>query len=125
MAERRSQPGKGASLTAADLLGRPAALVVAHPGHELRVHGWLEKARPQVFVLTDGSGPTGSSRLRSTTRVLDRAGATAGCIYGRLADRVFYQALLAGRPEGFLSFFRKPIHIHTILHLSYHCGHDP
>ena len=23
----------------------PAALVVAHPGHELRVHGWLELAR--------------------------------------------------------------------------------
>lgn len=31
-----------------------AALVVAHPGHELRVYGWLEQARPRVFVLTDG-----------------------------------------------------------------------
>src|SRR4030095_641561 len=28
-----------------------AALVSAHPGHELRVHGWLEIARPLVFVL--------------------------------------------------------------------------
>jgi hypothetical protein len=29
----------------------PAALVIGHPGHELRVHGWMEHARPQVFVL--------------------------------------------------------------------------
>ena len=33
-----------------------AVLVVAHPGHELRVHGWLELARPTVCILTDGSG---------------------------------------------------------------------
>jgi hypothetical protein len=31
-----------------------AALVVAHPGHELRVFHWLRLARPCVFVLTDG-----------------------------------------------------------------------
>ena len=34
-------------------------LFVAHPGHELCVHGWLEIARPKVFVLTDGSGRSG------------------------------------------------------------------
>nr|MDP9120522.1 hypothetical protein [Acidobacteriota bacterium] len=27
-----------------------AALVIGHPGHELRVHGWLERARPLVLV---------------------------------------------------------------------------
>ena len=32
------------------------ALVIGHPGHELLVHGWLEVARPIVFVFTDGSG---------------------------------------------------------------------
>src|SRR5438034_752023 len=30
-----------------------AALFIAHPGHELLVHGWLELVRPFVFVLTD------------------------------------------------------------------------
>jgi hypothetical protein len=44
--------------------------MIAHPGHELRVHHWIERTRPLVFVLTDGSGHTGVSRLASTTAVL-------------------------------------------------------
>ncbi|HEV7784475.1 MAG TPA: hypothetical protein VGQ28_04005 [Thermoanaerobaculia bacterium] len=75
---------------------RRTALVVAHPGHELRVHRWLELARPVVFVLTDGSGNHGVSRLDSSTALLGRAGATAGSIYGRLTDRELYRALLGG-----------------------------
>lgn len=75
---------------------RRAALVVAHPGHELRVHRWLELNRPAVFVLTDGSGNHGVSRLGSSTALLDQAGATAGSIYGRLSDRELYRAILGG-----------------------------
>jgi hypothetical protein len=71
-----------------------AALIVAHPGHELRVHGWLERARPLVFVLTDGSGHTGQSRLASTAEVLRRAGARPGCVFGRFSDRALYEALI-------------------------------
>lgn len=70
------------------------ALVVAHPGHELRVHHWLERERPVVFVLTDGSGHTGVSRLASSTIVIERAGAVPGSIYGRISDRELYRALL-------------------------------
>ena len=73
-----------------------AALVVAHPGHELRLHGWLESVRPVVFVLTDGSGRTGRSRLASTSRVLRRAGAEPGDLYGRFSDQEVYAALLDG-----------------------------
>jgi AcrR family transcriptional regulator len=71
-----------------------AALIVGHPGHELRVHGWLELAQPLVFVLTDGSGRTGQSRLASTTQILTRTGATPGSIYGRLTDGALYNAIL-------------------------------
>ena len=78
------------------LPGRRAALVIAHPGHELRVHGWVELARPLAFVLTDGSGHTGQSRLTSTSRLLERAGAARGGIYGRLTDRALYAAILGG-----------------------------
>src|SRR5262249_34481437 len=42
----------------------------AHPGHEVRLHGWLEMVRPEVFILTDGSGATGQSRLNATTTLL-------------------------------------------------------
>lgn len=72
------------------------ALVIGHPGHELRVHHWIERTRPLVFVLTDGSGHTGVSRLASTTAVLARAGATPGPIYGRLSDQAVYRAVLDG-----------------------------
>ena len=70
------------------------ALLVAHPGHELRVHRWLEVARPVTFVLTKGDGHANSSRIASTSRVLDATGARAGSLYGRFEDREVYGALL-------------------------------
>lgn len=71
-----------------------AALVIAHPGHELRVHGWLEEALPPVCVLTDGSGRTQRSRLDSTTTVLEAAGTTPGPVYGAMTDVELYTAVL-------------------------------
>jgi hypothetical protein len=74
-------------------------LLVAHPGHELRVYGWLERERPEVFVLTDGSGSTGQSRLPSTAALLPRAGARPGSVFGRFSDRDLYEVMLDGRIE--------------------------
>lgn len=73
-----------------------AALIVAHPGHELAILGWLERARPAVFVITDGSGRDGVSRIASTAEILRRTGAEPGPIFGRFAEREVYAALLAG-----------------------------
>ena len=78
-----------------------AALFIAHPGHELRIHYWLERARPVTFVLTDGSGHTDHSRLASTTAVLKRARASCGAIYGAMSDRGLYGAVLAGEHDVF------------------------
>jgi hypothetical protein len=75
--------------------GSRAALVVAHPSHELRVHGWMQTARPHVFILTDGSGRAAEPRLQSTTKVMAGLGATAGSIYGRLTDLEVYEAFLS------------------------------
>ncbi len=86
---------------------RRAALVVAHPGHELRVHHWMELARPLVLVLTDGSGRTTQSRLSSTTRVMDATGARAGEVYGRFTDAGIYAAVLNGRQEEFTGVMRE------------------
>ena len=71
-----------------------AVLVVAHPGHELRVHGWLEKTHPDVWIITDGSGRTNKSRLDSTTRVLEATGAVPGPVYGQFSDADLYNAVL-------------------------------
>lgn len=67
---------------------------MAHPGHELRVFGWLESNRPLLFVLTDGSGHSGVSRLESTTKIATQTGATPGGIYGKFSDADIYRALL-------------------------------
>ncbi len=77
------------------------ALVIAHPGHELRIHHWLERACPVTFVFTDGSGHTDHSRLASTTAVLERAGASRGSIYGAMSDRQLYRTILAGEHDVF------------------------
>jgi hypothetical protein len=73
-----------------------AALLVAHPGHELRVFHWLEIARPLAFVLSDGSGHTNQSRLSSTTQILNSTGAITGPICGRFTDAEIYAAILQG-----------------------------
>jgi hypothetical protein len=78
------------------VLSSPAALVVAHPGHELRLFRWLELDKPAVFVLTDGSGRSGQSRVASSLAVLDATGSSAGSIVGRFTDREIYQAIIEG-----------------------------
>lgn len=101
------EPPRVVSALPAELDGLRAALVVAHPGHELRLHGWLEAARPGVFVLTDGAGRTGRSRLPFTSRILGRAGATPGPIFGRFTDPEIYAAVLAGRLDVFTALARE------------------
>jgi hypothetical protein len=73
-----------------------AALIIGHPGHELRIHHWVETARPLTFVLTDGSGRGQQSRLPSTVNVLQRAGAKPASIFGRWTDAQAYEILLSG-----------------------------
>jgi len=72
---------------------RPAVFV-GHPGHELKVLGWLAEKRPRLHVLTDGSGAKGLSRLPSTSQLLDRLGAQRGEVFGLLSDADIYQAIL-------------------------------
>jgi hypothetical protein len=78
------------------VLATPAAVVVAHPGHELRLFRWLELDRPTVFILTDGSGRSGRSRLPSSLAVLGATGSSAGSIAGRFTEHEIYAAMMAG-----------------------------
>jgi hypothetical protein len=84
-----------------------SALLVAHPGHELLLHGWLRATRPRVCVLTDGSGRDGDSRLDATTRLLELADARGGPLYGRYPDRVIYEALLDGDTSFFVDLAQE------------------
>lgn len=71
-------------------------LILAHPGHELRIHHWLELTKPRVYLLTDGSGGRQTARTRYSRDVVEAAGATPGAIFGDIPDAAWYEALLAG-----------------------------
>jgi hypothetical protein len=90
-----------------DLGSHRWALVVAHPGHELRAFHFVECARPLVAVLTDGSGADGVSRLDETARLLDEAGARRNQVYGSFTDREAYACLMAGDCSRFLETARQ------------------
>jgi hypothetical protein len=83
------------------------ALIVAHPGHELMVYHWVERHRPLYCCLTDGSGGSATSRIASTTRLLERAGATVGPVYGRYPDRDVYALLLDGQVDAFVDLAKE------------------
>ena len=57
---------------------------------------------PTVFVLTDGSGSGLASRTEYTRRTLERAGAKTGSVFGQVADRDWYSALI-NRDSGLLT----------------------
>jgi hypothetical protein len=75
--------------------------IVGHPGHELRVHHMLERTRPTVAVLTDGSGSAGVSRLGETQALLDGVDGRPAPVFGAMSDRDAYAAILAGDPGPF------------------------
>jgi len=75
---------------------RSPALIHAHPGHELYVLGWVKRARPRIFVLTDGSGHTTRGRSDSTASLIEGLGAKRGEVFCPLTDRAIYDAILTG-----------------------------
>lgn len=72
-----------------------AALIIAHPGHELRILRWVELHQPDVLVLTDGSGRSGKSRVQSTQSLLGNAGAHFVDSFKQVSDADFYTAILS------------------------------
>jgi hypothetical protein len=71
-------------------------LIIAHPGHELRLFDWMKRERPLVFILSDGSGGAQSPRLDYSVAAIRRAGATLIEGSGQRSDREWYAAILAG-----------------------------
>jgi hypothetical protein len=76
-------------------------LILAHPGHELRIFHWLERNQPIVSILTDGSGGDKDSRIAYSEASVATAGATLGPVFGPMSDQAWYQAILDGDPTPF------------------------
>ncbi len=84
-----------------NLSGRGNLLVIAHPGHELRLYGWIAQTKPLVCILTDGSGSDDKPRLAATLNILQELGAKIGPVCGELTDRQIYRKMLHGEYDMF------------------------
>jgi len=96
-----------------------AAMVVAHPGHELLMYGWLESVRPSLFVLTDGSGRSGESSIKQTARLAQKLGIKPGSFFGRYTDRQIYQSLINHDYGLFIGFVDELVAYLTAAEISY------
>jgi len=76
--------------------------ILAHPGHELRAFHLMERVRPLVAVMTDGSGSTETPRVDDTRAMLARAGGCPAPVFGFMSDREAYAALMATDVRPFL-----------------------
>jgi hypothetical protein len=77
-------------------------LAIAHPGHELRAYGWLEKHCPAVLILTDGSGHQTEGRFLRTVSILKSLQVDCCNWFNPYADRQIYQFILRGNGQFFL-----------------------
>ena len=80
---------------------RSSLLVIAHPGHELRLYGWIAQTKPLVCILTDGSGSDDKPRLAATLNILQGLGAEIGPVFGEFTDRQIYRKMLQGEYDLF------------------------
>jgi hypothetical protein len=63
---------------------------------------WMERERPLVFILSDGSGGAQSSRLDYSISAIRAAGATLIEGTGQRSDREWYARILAGDGSAFM-----------------------
>jgi len=76
-------------------MGKMPLLVIGHPGHEIRCHGWMSRKRPRVEVLTSGGGASKLGRLASTREIIEQAGAKLGESLPVFSDHEIYANLLS------------------------------
>jgi hypothetical protein len=82
-------------------------LMVGHPGHELKVFGWISEYKPRTYVMTDGSGQHGVSRLASTAQLLGPLGIQTDAMFGVVSDRGLYLAILDQKTEWFVEILDR------------------
>lgn len=93
--------------------GSHRALILSHPGHELRILGWLAAVRPLVIILTNGAGHGDRPRIELSRHLIEAAGGQVSELFGDLTDQQMYAATLQ---HDFPFFLRLRDRIQGILH---------
>jgi hypothetical protein len=80
------------------------ALVVAHPGHELRMAAWARRERPRLSIIARGSRSGRSqARIAASRRLAAALGVTVTEPFGAAFDVDLYRWMMAGDAEPFLA----------------------
>ncbi|WP_029413300.1 MULTISPECIES: hypothetical protein [Acidovorax] len=83
-------------------------LLVAHPGHELRIFEWVRRVKPHVVILTNGDGSIGQARLSDTQDLLADIGVRVRRDWLEpVSDAAVYQALLGTAPSPFAGWLTQ------------------
>ncbi len=82
-------------------------VLLGHPGHELRIYGWLKHHRPEVWIITDGSGASAPPRIELSRCVLQSLGLKPGAMFGTYTDRDIYAAILREDAAFFIAITRE------------------
>jgi hypothetical protein len=73
------------------------ALIIGHPGHELRTFKFINDFKPDVYIITDGSGSNNDSRIDNTIKILEKAGAKYIKLFTPFSDKEIYKLILDGQ----------------------------
>ena len=71
-----------------------AAMIIAHPGHELRAVKFMRLHKPDVYILTDGSGSRNSSRISKSIEIIESLGAKYVGSLPPLSDADLYRHII-------------------------------
>lgn len=85
------------------ITAKKAAMVIGHPGHELRAFKYIKEFKPDVFILTDGSGSVNEPRLYQSIRLIEANGARYMESFPAIPDREMYRMILENQTEKILA----------------------
>lgn len=97
-----------------------AALSIAHPSHEIRLHGFLSRTKPFIFLMTDGSGRNNEPTIlffQEYIKKIHRNNRDAFALMQDgekfIQDNNIYTELIAGRHQ-FFEIYTKSIAKHLL-----------
>ncbi|QIL69778.1 hypothetical protein G7048_05005 [Diaphorobacter sp. HDW4B] len=93
-------------------------LLIAHPGHELRIFEWVRRSRPHVVVLTHGDGSIGQPRLADTEHLLEQINVQVRTDWLQpVSDASVYKALLEGDVSLWHGWLAQLARVTTVEHI--------
>ena len=75
---------------------KKSAVIIGHPGHELRAFKFIKDFKPDIFIITDGSGSYNNSRIHNSIKIIDSLGAKFIKLFEPIPDKKIYSFILEG-----------------------------